>query len=87
MPRDRLNLCPQTWYPDVDGNKFPWSLVVAPTEPFLSPIRSTIGVGGVGGVDVSPIICVSLVSFLQEILIGPQGLLMLIQIQSTSSGY
>jgi YggT family protein len=77
---------PMTWYPDIDGTKAPWSLVVAPTEWFLSPIRSTIGVGGVGGVDVSPIIAVSLVSFLNEILLGPQGILILIQLQA-SSGY
>ena len=77
---------PMTWYPDIDGTKAPWSLVVAPTELFLSPIRSTIGVGGVGGVDVSPIIAVSLVSFLNEILLGPQGILILIQLQA-ASGY
>lgn len=75
---------PMTWYPDIDGTKAPWSLVVTPTEVFLAPIRSTIGVGGVGGVDVSPIILVSLVSFLNEILLGQQGILMLIQIQAAS---
>ncbi len=36
----------------------------------------------VGGVDVTPIVWVGLLSFLNEILLGPQGILMLIQRQS-----
>jgi YggT family protein len=36
----------------------------------------------VGGVDVTPIVWVGLISFLNEILLGPQGILMLIQRQS-----
>lgn len=35
-----------------------------------------------GGVDVTPIVWVALISFLNEILLGPQGILMLIQRQS-----
>ena len=33
----------------------------------------------VGGVDVSPIVWVALLSFVNEILLGPQGILNLIQ--------
>ncbi len=33
----------------------------------------------VGGVDVSPIVWVALLSFINEILLGPQGILNLLQ--------
>lgn len=35
----------------------------------------------VGGVDVTPIVWVGLISFFNEILLGPQGLLVLIERQ------
>lgn len=38
-------------------------------------------VGLVGGVDISPIIWVALISFFNEILLGPQGLLILVERQ------
>ncbi|GLC33934.1 hypothetical protein PLESTF_000186600 [Pleodorina starrii] len=68
---------PMTWYPDIDGKKLPWLIAYVPTEPILSVTRKVVPL--VSGVDVSPIVWVGLISFLNEILLGPQGLLTLIQ--------
>ena len=51
--------------------------VAAPTEPLLKPTRKVVP--PVAGVDISPIIWVSILSFISEILIGPQGLLTIMQ--------
>lgn len=69
-----------TWYPNIDGTKLPWLLAYAPTEPILKATRNVIPL--VGGVDVTPIVWVGLISFFNEILLGPQGILMLIQRES-----
>lgn len=71
---------PMTWYPSIDGTKLPWVLAYAPTEPILKATRNVIPL--VGGVDVTPIVWVALISFFNEILLGPQGILMLIQRQT-----
>ena len=65
-----------TWYPSVPITKLPWVVAYVPTEPLLKPTRSAIP--PVGGVDVSPIIWVGMISFLNEILLGKQGLLVLL---------
>ncbi|GFH28445.1 uncharacterized protein HaLaN_26936 [Haematococcus lacustris] len=70
---------PMTWYPSIDGKSFPWVLSYAPTEPFLAVSRKIVPL--VGGVDVTPIVWVGLLSFFSEILLGPQGLLVLIERQ------
>lgn len=62
-----------TWYPQVALNKFPYSLIAIPTEPFLIPLRKLVP--PLGGVDITPIICVGIFSLLREILIGQQGVL------------
>lgn len=62
-----------TWYPEIDLNKFPFSLVTWPTEPFLAPTRKIIP--PLGGVDISPVIWVGIVSLLREMLVGQQGLM------------
>jgi YggT family protein len=62
-----------TWTPQIDVNRFPYSLVAWPTEPFLVPIRKLIP--PLGGVDISPIIWVGICTLLREILLGQQGLL------------
>lgn len=62
-----------TWYPEAELNKFPFALVAWPTEIFLIPVRKVVP--PIGGVDISPVIWVGLVSFLREILVGQQGLL------------
>ncbi|MBW4468373.1 MAG: YggT family protein [Pegethrix bostrychoides GSE-TBD4-15B] len=62
-----------TWYPQADSSKFPFSLIMLPTEPFLIPLRKLVP--PFGGVDITPIIWVGIFSFLREILLGQQGLL------------
>ncbi|MEQ9357935.1 YggT family protein [Coleofasciculus chthonoplastes] len=62
-----------TWYPQIDLNRFPFNLVALPTEPFLVPTRKLVP--PIGGVDITPIIWVGIVSLLREILVGQQGLL------------
>lgn len=68
---------PMTWYPELDGTKLPWALSYYPTEPILSFTRKVVP--RVGGVDMTPIVWVGLISFINEILLGPQGLLILLQ--------
>lgn len=65
-----------TWYPQVDAQRFPFNLVIWPTEPFLIPLRRIVP--PIGGVDITPIIWVGIFSFLREILLGQQGLLTLL---------
>ena len=62
-----------TWYPQAELTKFPFSLVVYPTEPFLKPLRKIVS--PIGGVDITPIILVGLCTLLREILVGQQGLI------------
>eukprot|EP00798_Chlamydomonas_sp_ICE-L_P021349 gene21349-28285_t len=70
---------PMTWYPKgkLDVDSLPWAIAYIPTEPFLKVSRKVIP--QVAGVDVSPIVWVCSISFLNEILLGPQGILVLIQ--------
>jgi YggT family protein len=62
-----------TWYPEVNLNQLPFAIAAWPTEPFLIPMRKLVP--PIGGVDISPIIWVGIVSFLREILVGQQGLI------------
>ena len=62
-----------TWYPQGDLSKGAWPLVAWPTEPVLSVSRRVIA--PIGGVDVTPVIWVGLISLLRELLVGQQGLL------------
>ncbi|KAJ7555929.1 hypothetical protein O6H91_05G109200 [Diphasiastrum complanatum] len=68
-----------SWYPQLPVNKLPYVIAYAPTEPVLAPTRKLIP--PVGGVDISPVIWVALVSFSNEILLGQQGLLVLLSQQ------
>lgn len=65
-----------SWYPALPVGKFPFVIAYAPTEPVLEPTRRLFR--PVGGVDISPIIWVAGISFLNEILLGQQGLLVLL---------
>jgi YggT family protein len=62
-----------TWYPQVDLNQGAWSVVAWPTEPVLAVSRRVIA--PIGGVDVTPVIWVGLISLVRELLVGQQGLL------------
>ncbi|XP_021724662.1 protein COFACTOR ASSEMBLY OF COMPLEX C SUBUNIT B CCB3, chloroplastic-like [Chenopodium quinoa] len=68
-----------SWYPRLPVGKFPYVLAYAPTEPLLVPTRKVIP--PLGGVDVTPVVWFGLLSFLNEILVGPQGLLVLLSQQ------
>ncbi|NJN73708.1 MAG: YggT family protein [Limnothrix sp. RL_2_0] len=65
-----------TWYPQAELNKFPLSLIAIPTEPLLAPTRKVVP--PLGGIDVSPVIWVGIVTLLREILLGQQGILMML---------
>ena len=62
-----------TWYPQVNFNKGFWFLLVWPTEPVLRITRKFVA--PIGGVDVTPVIWVGLISLIRELLVGQQGLL------------
>ena len=62
-----------TWYPQVDLKQGAWPLISWPTEPVLSLTRRVLA--PIGGVDVTPVIWVGLLSLLRELLVGQQGLL------------
>ena len=62
-----------TWYPQIDLNKGVMRLVGAPTQPLLAPTRRWIQ--PIGGVDVTPVVWVGLISLLRELLVGQQGLI------------
>jgi YggT family protein len=62
-----------TWYPQVDLQQGPPRWVTLLTEPVLAPTRAVIQ--PIGGVDVTPVIWVGLVSLGRELLVGQQGLL------------
>ena len=66
-----------TWYPQAELHRLPFVLAYVPTEPFLAPTRKLIP--SLGGVDITPIIWVGIVSFVREILLGQQGLLHMMQ--------
>ncbi|KAI3728530.1 hypothetical protein L6452_17167 [Arctium lappa] len=68
-----------SWYPKLPVGKFPYVVAYAPTEPILFVTRKVIP--PLGGVDVTPVVWFGLISFLNEILVGPQGLLVLLSQQ------
>ncbi|ONK64285.1 uncharacterized protein A4U43_C07F24080 [Asparagus officinalis] len=68
-----------SWYPKLPVGKFPYVFAYAPTEPILRVTRKVIP--PLGGVDVTPVVWFGLISFLNEILVGPQGLLVLLSQQ------
>ena len=62
-----------TWYPPVDLKQGAWPLIAWPTEPVLALTRRVVA--PIGGVDVTPVIWVGLISLVRELLVGQQGLL------------
>ena len=69
-----------TWYPQVDLSQGAMRLIGAPTEPLLAPTRRLIQ--PIGGVDVTPVVWVGLISLLRELLVGQQGLLTQLMLHS-----
>ena len=73
-----------TWYPRVDLTQGVMRLVGAPTEPLLALTRRLIQ--PIGGVDVTPVVWVGLISLVRELLVGQQGLLTLALLRSQAVG-
>ncbi|MDM7937959.1 MAG: YggT family protein [Cyanobium sp. CZS 48M] len=71
-----------TWYPQVDLNRGAMRLIGWPTEGLLRVSRRLIP--SIGGVDVTPVIWVGLISLLRELVVGQQGLLTQVMRQSQS---
>ena len=65
-----------TWYPNININKGLWLIVSLPSSPILNLTKKFVP--PIGGVDVTPVIWIGLISFLREILVGQQGLLKLV---------
>tara|TARA_Y100001968_G_C18898938_1_gene499769 strand:- start:155 stop:484 length:330 start_codon:yes stop_codon:yes gene_type:complete len=70
-----------TWYPKINISKGFWNFLSWPTEPVLKITRKFVA--PIGGVDVTPVIWVGLISLIRELLVGPQGLLSQIVSKST----
>lgn len=62
-----------TWYPQVDLKQGLWPLVALPSEGLLAITRRLVP--PIGGVDVTPVIWVGLISLMRELLVGQQGLI------------
>lgn len=71
-----------TWYPQIDLEQGLWRIVSVPTEPLLSLTRKLVA--PIGGVDVTPVIWVGLISLVRELLVGQQGLLSLVLMRAHS---
>ena len=71
-----------TWYPKFDLNKGFWILISIPSNFILNVTKKVIP--PIGGVDISPVIWIGVISFLREILVGQQGLIKLAIQQSVT---
>jgi len=69
-----------TWYPQVNLKKGFWVLLGFPTEAILAMTRKFVA--PIGGVDVTPVIWVGLISLVRELLVGQQGVLTQILMKS-----
>lgn len=65
-----------TWYPQINLTQGPLKGIYWLSEPVLAPTRRVVP--PLGGVDISPIIWVGIVTLLRELLVGQQGLLFLL---------
>ncbi len=64
-----------TWYPNVNIQKGLWLFITIPTNNILKVTKRIIP--PIGGVDITPVIWIGLISFIREILVGQQGLIKL----------
>ena len=65
-----------TWYPKININKGLWLIISLPSNAILNWTKKIVP--PIGGVDVTPVIWIGLISFLREILVGQQGLIKLL---------
>jgi YggT family protein len=70
-----------TWYPQLDLSKGALRLVGWPTEPLLGLTRKLVA--PIGGVDVTPVIWVGLISLVRELLVGQQGVVTQVMIRAS----
>ena len=64
-----------SWYPETNLNEFPWNVVAWPTEPLLRVVKGSIPPAF--GVDITPVFWLAIFTFINEILLGQQGLLVM----------
>ena len=64
-----------SWYPKIDPSKGLWILILLPTNSVLKFTKKIIP--PIGGVDVTPVIWIGIISLVREILAGQQGLIKL----------
>ena len=69
-----------TCYPKADAGSGLWAVVTWLTEPVLALTRRVVA--PIGGVDVTPVIWLGLVSLVRELLVGQQGVLSQILMRS-----
>ena len=62
-----------SWNPQADLVRLPLSPIAWLTEPLLVPVRRLVP--PIGGVDISPILWVGIITLLRELLLGQQGLI------------
>jgi len=67
---------PLSWFPATEA-KLPWRAIVVATEPLLVATRKVVPPQG--GVDVSPVVWFAIISLVRELLVGGQGVLILLQ--------
>tara|TARA_B100000212_G_C26937303_1_gene348700 strand:- start:179 stop:493 length:315 start_codon:yes stop_codon:yes gene_type:complete len=65
-----------SWYPKIDTSKGLWFFVLLPTSSILKTTKKLIP--PIGGVDITPVIWIGIISLVREILVGQQGLIKLI---------
>ncbi|MFN3678198.1 MAG: YggT family protein [Thermosynechococcus sp.] len=65
-----------TWYPQINLTQGPLKVIYWLSEPVLAPTRRVVP--PLGGVDISPVIWVGIVTLLRELLVGQQGLLFIL---------
>lgn len=70
-----------SWFPEIKETELPWLVAYLPTEPILKATRRIVPPAF--GVDISPVVWFAILSFIGEVLIGPQGILNIIQRSST----
>mmetsp|Transcript_712 Transcript_712/g.1495 ORF Transcript_712/g.1495 Transcript_712/m.1495 type:complete len:173 (-) Transcript_712:1543-2061(-) len=64
-----------SWYPETNLNEFPWVVVAWPSEPLLRLAKGKIPPAF--GVDITPVFWLAIFTFINEILLGQQGLLVM----------
>ena len=65
-----------SWYPKIETSKGLWIIVLLPTSSILKFTKKIIP--PIGGVDITPVVWIGLISLIREILVGQQGIIKLI---------